>query len=127
MDARRAMLEDERRHVLGKLHRLRGSSAITGAETVGLDDIADEAERAQASLRQHLEVATCERLADRIARLNDALQRLGDGSYGTCEHCGTPVDRKRLRAVPEATSCVACQEALERLDRLRLTRGGSVL
>src|SRR5262245_62296165 len=74
MDTRRSLLEDERRHVMGKLHRLRGTSEITGAETVGGDDIADEGERAQASLRQHLEVATCERLVDRIARLNDALQ-----------------------------------------------------
>lgn len=127
MDTRRFKLEDERRYVMGKLHRLRGSSETIGADTVGVDDIADEAERAQASLRQHLEVATCERLVDRIARLNDALQRLEDGSYGVCEHCGKPIDRKRLRAVPEATSCVGCQEALERLHQLRLTRGGSVL
>ena len=68
-----------------------------------------------------------ERRHVRIAKLNNALQRLEDGSYGTCEHCGEPIDRKRLRAVPEATSCVACQGPLERLHQLRLTRGGSVL
>ena len=68
-----------------------------------------------------------ERRYVRIAKLNNALQRLEDGSYGTCEHCGEPIDRNRLRALPEATSCVACQAAMERLHQLRLTRGGSVL
>jgi len=120
MHTMRARLEDERRHTIGKLHQLRGSSEITGAETVGVDEIADDADKAQSSLRQHLEIATCERLVQRIARLTDALQRLAEGTYGTCEHCGTAIADKRLKALPEATACVECQSALERLEQQRL-------
>jgi DnaK suppressor protein len=85
------------------------------------DEIADEADMAQANLRQHLEVATCERLVERIARLNEALKRLHEGMYGRCEHCEMPIGGRRLKAIPEATSCIACQEARERsfVRRLR--------
>jgi DnaK suppressor protein len=36
------------------------------------------------------------------------------GEYGVCAECGTAISPTRLRAIPDATTCVACQERLER-------------
>ena len=54
-----------------------------------------------------------ERLADRLDRIVEAMERLDDGSYGTCPVCGEQIAPRRLHAIPEATTCVRCQEGLE--------------
>jgi DnaK suppressor protein len=45
-----------------------------------------------------------------LREIEDALDRLRDGSYGTCLDCGISISRKRLDAVPWARYCVTCQE-----------------
>ncbi len=45
-----------------------------------------------------------------LREIEDALDRLRDGSYGTCMDCGISISRKRLEAVPWARYCVTCQE-----------------
>jgi DnaK suppressor protein len=112
----RAHLERERRRAVMTLQRLRGSSELTGMEGPR-EESADEADQAQASLRQHLEVSACERLGARIARLDEALRRVREGTYGRCEQCGSPIGGRRLAAIPETTSCVSCQQARERSAR----------
>ena len=54
-----------------------------------------------------------ERLTDRLDRIALAMERIDDGSYGTCAVCGEEIAPKRLLAIPEATTCVRCQETLE--------------
>jgi len=49
-------------------------------------------------------------LAGKIQR---ALERIEDGSYGICEGCGQPIPPERLRVKPSVTLCVPCQEAKE--------------
>jgi len=46
-----------------------------------------------------------------------ALNRIQDGSYGTCADCGRPIPEGRLEARPEAARCVACQSKRDRLRR----------
>lgn len=48
-----------------------------------------------------------------LERVQAALARLDDGTYGLCLRCGRGIDRERLEALPEAELCVACQEAAE--------------
>jgi DnaK suppressor protein len=48
------------------------------------------------------------RLESRLERVDRALDKLGDGTYGTCDVCGSPIDPRRLRAAPESTVCVSC-------------------
>jgi DnaK suppressor protein len=47
---------------------------------------------------------------DQLKSINEALQRINDGTYGTCAECEKPISPKRLQAVPWAKYCVACQE-----------------
>ena len=50
---------------------------------------------------------------DRFAleEVDAALARLAEGRYGTCETCGIPIPSERLRALPEARRCIACEAA----------------
>ena len=53
---------------------------------------------------------TCD---EKLKRITDALERLGQASYGICEECGAEITEKRLRVMPFAACCLECQEALE--------------
>lgn len=46
-----------------------------------------------------------------VARIDAALARIADGSYGTCAECGEPIARARLEAQPEAVLCISCATA----------------
>ena len=51
---------------------------------------------------------------DSVYDIEDAIRRIDDGTYGACETCGCAIERPRLRALPFAKKCVACQNAAER-------------
>jgi len=48
------------------------------------------------------------RLESCLERVERALEKIADGSYGTCDACGGAIDPRRLRAAPESTVCAAC-------------------
>ena len=48
-----------------------------------------------------------------LTRMDEALRRLRDGTYGTCEECGREIDEERLRVAPYAGRCIDCQRVLE--------------
>jgi DnaK suppressor protein len=48
----------------------------------------------------------------RLKQVEEALDRLKAGDYGTCQHCEEPIPEKRLKAIPWARYCVPCQEKL---------------
>jgi DnaK suppressor protein len=45
-----------------------------------------------------------------LREIEEALVRMREGTYGTCQDCGLPVSKKRLEALPWARFCVSCQE-----------------
>lgn len=77
---------------------------------------ADLAEDGQIAVERDIGFATRSLLFERAHRLTAALVRLRTGHYGTCEECGGPIPVARLVALPEAITCVPCQEQLERTD-----------
>ncbi len=50
-----------------------------------------------------------------LAQIEAALERIEDGTYGTCEECGVKIPKSRLMAIPYATMCVKCASRLEQL------------
>lgn len=67
------------------------------------------------------DVAEQERLAtvssdfsDSVAQIDSALKRMDDGTYGTCQRCGKPIDPERLEAFPWVEFDVECQAIFER-------------
>jgi phage/conjugal plasmid C-4 type zinc finger TraR family protein len=52
-------------------------------------------------------------MRDRVTAIEDALQRMDDGAFGTCERCGKQIPLARLRAMPFTRFCVDCQEIVD--------------
>ncbi|MDD5590151.1 MAG: TraR/DksA C4-type zinc finger protein [Candidatus Portnoybacteria bacterium] len=46
----------------------------------------------------------------RLQKINQALEKMTNGTYGICDKCGQPIDERRLLAMPETTTCTKCQK-----------------
>jgi DnaK suppressor protein len=68
----------------------------------------------QMTREREVSLATRGILVGRANRLAEALERLRRGRYGRCEECGEPIAPARLKAMPEVTTCVRCQDRIER-------------
>ncbi len=77
----------------------------------------DLADRASAETDHALELRTRDRERKLITKINDALLRIDDGSYGYCEETGEPIGVGRLDARPIATLSIEAQERHERMER----------
>jgi DnaK suppressor protein len=61
-----------------------------------------------------LNYSEIERDAEELRRIQGALRRLTDGTYGVCSDCGKDISLARLRAEPTAVRCIECQEIYEK-------------
>ena len=77
----------------------------------------DIADRATAETDRSLELRTRDRERKLISKIDEALQRIEDGSYGYCEETDEPIAIRRLEARPIATLSIEAQERHERLER----------
>ena len=112
-------LQQEIDMVLGRLRHLGGPVVVEELSGAIGDNspFADEVDDIQAIASRDIGLATRGLLVKRVNRLSDALRRLHDGEYGVCAECGAAVSAARLHAMPEAQTCVRCQEAIERRGR----------
>ena len=100
--------------ILGRLER-HERAALIEACTEGTRLVGDMFADAQVVASRNLDVLSYERLSRRARELVNALERVRDGSYGTCEECGGSIPTARRRALPGVTTCVRCQERDESL------------
>jgi DnaK suppressor protein len=84
-------------------------------ETWSLPDLAD---RASAETDRALELRTRDRQRKLIAKIDAALERIENGTYGYCEETGEPISLRRLIARPIATLSLAAQERHERREKV---------
>ncbi|MGY9006278.1 MAG: TraR/DksA C4-type zinc finger protein, partial [Alphaproteobacteria bacterium] len=80
---------------------------------------ADIADRASLETDRSLELRTRDRARKLISKIDDALKRIEEGTYGYCEETDEPISLKRLEARPIATLSIEAQERHERLERTR--------
>jgi DnaK suppressor protein len=78
---------------------------------------ADVADRASAETNRALELRTRDRARKLILKIDEALGRIEDGTYGYCEETHEPISLSRLEARPIATLSVEAQERHERMER----------
>lgn len=79
--------------------------------------VPDISDRASAEADKALELRTRDRMRKVIAKIDAALQRIEDGSYGYCEETGEPIGLERLMARPIATLTIEAQERHERMEK----------
>jgi DnaK suppressor protein len=77
----------------------------------------DLADRATQEADRALELRTRDRARKLVSKIDEALKRIEDGSYGYCEATNQPIALKRLEARPIATMTIEAQERHERLER----------
>jgi DnaK suppressor protein len=122
-DAEPFMGERQREFFRRKLtewkHSILEDSKITVShlqeETASLPDLAD---RASSETDKGLELRTRDRQRKLISKIDAALRRIDDGSYGYCEETGEPISLGRLIARPIATLSLEAQERHERQERV---------
>jgi len=119
MESIRERLEEDLRTAVGRLRQMGGAVAVEELPGAIGDNspFADEVDEIQANERREIGFATRELLVDRVNRLSAALERLNNGAYGVCAECEEPISPARLQALPEVTTCVRCQDRIERLGR----------
>jgi DnaK suppressor protein len=82
------------------------------------DDLPDEADLAASEINQSLTFELRNRERVMIAKINTALQRIHEGSFGQCEACEEDIEKRRLEARPFSTFCVSCQEQHEHREKV---------
>ena len=97
------------------LRESRETLAHLQTETENHPDLAD---RATSETDRALELRTRDRQRKLISKIDEALRRIEDGSYGYCEDTGEPIGLGRLEARPTATLSVEAQERHERRERV---------
>jgi len=113
----------QREYFRAKLERWKEEILRDSRET--LDNLQEEsqnhphmAERASSESDRALELRTRERQRKLIAKIDAALKRIEDGTYGYCEETGDPIGVARLDARPIATLSLEAQEMHERRERV---------
>jgi len=58
-----------------------------------------------------------------LQKIDEALRKLNEGTYGLCEECGEPINEGRLKVMPFAIYCIDCQERLEQMKKIEAEEG----
>jgi len=82
--------------------------------TMIADQVRDLEDESFADLMVDVNLAEIDRDLQELRLIDEAMLRMGDGSYGHCEECGQPIDIERLHATPFASRCFDCQSSFER-------------
>src|SRR4030042_6638752 len=111
----------------GKKHTLleEAEKAVNGMGQERSEDFPDPTDRASLESDRNFQLRIKDRERKLIQKIKEALDRIEDGTFGTCESCGKPISEKRLMARPMTTQCIDCKtedERKERLERIRGTR-----
>ena len=81
---------------------------------IAVERSADQLEEIQAASQRALAVSNLDREFNQLRNARAALRRTQEGSFGICQECDDDIAPKRISAVPWATFCIRCQEALDR-------------
>ena len=123
------ILEDRRREILNEVQEKMRDVRAEGASGEG-QGVLDAAEASEADIQDDIEFALIQMKSETLNKINDALGRLEQGTYGNCFECGEEIAEKRLRALPFAVRCKDCEEArevAERRERQLASRRGASL
>jgi len=103
------ILLKEREDIIGEVKQISESSKEMGQD--GIQDIGDEAANIY---NKQILLSLSENERVRLQEVDEALDRIANGTYGTCEECGGPISLKRLEVRPVAKYCVPCLMNLEK-------------
>jgi DnaK suppressor protein len=106
------LLEEKRRAVVDRARK-----TLTEDMTLDTNDLPDEMDLAASEYIQSFEFRLRGREKVLLAKLDLAIKKIDDGTFGVCDLCDEPIGKKRLEARPETTLCIKCKEDQERDER----------
>ena len=108
----RKLLEERKRELLQEAERAVGTMNNESEEA-----FADPTDRAALESDRNFLLRMRDRERKLIGKIDEAFERIGDGTYGRCEECGGEIGIERLRARPVTTLCIACKSAQEEREQ----------
>ena len=122
------MLEERRRELMQEVQgRIRDVRADGSKDR----EVFDQGESSEVDIQEDIEFALIQMKSETLNKINEALRRLEEGTYGNCFECGEEIAEARLRALPFAVRCKDCEEARETAEQrermLAQKRGASTL
>ena len=121
------MLEDRRRQLV---HEVQGKIRDGRRDYAKARGVLDEGESSEVDIQDEIEFALIQMKAETLSKIDAALRRIGEGTYGECFECGDEIPEARLRALPFALRCRDCEEsreAAELRERTSQRRNASAL
>ena len=106
------MLEEKRKVVVERARQMLSEGMVLDA-----NDLPDEMDLASSEYIQSFEFRLRGREKSLLSKLDLALKKIDDGTFGICESCDEPIGKKRLEARPETSLCIKCKEDQEREER----------
>ena len=118
------MLEDRRRELMGDVQ---GRMRDVRADGTKDREVYDQGESSEVDIQEDIEFALIQMKSETLNKINEALRRLDEHTYGNCFECGEEIAHARLRALPFAVRCKDCEEARENAEQREraLARRGS--
>ena len=85
--------------------------------TLDANDLPDEMDLASSEYLQSFTFRLRGREKTFLKKIDNALAKIEEGTFGICEQCEEPISQKRLEARPETTLCIRCKEDQERIEK----------
>ncbi|HVL81391.1 MAG TPA: TraR/DksA C4-type zinc finger protein [Actinomycetota bacterium] len=101
----RAKLEKKRDELVTQMADLARAQEAQAEMGETADEFGDSG---QATLEREQDLSVVENLRDLLDKVERALDKVADKTYGTCETCGNAVEAARIKALPYATQCIEC-------------------
>jgi DnaK suppressor protein len=123
------ILEERRREILSEVQEKMRDVRSTAAKADG-QGVLDAEETSQADIQDDIEFALIQMKSETLHKIEEALARLDEATYGNCFECGDEIAQPRLRALPFAVRCKDCEEAREmaqQRERIQARRGSATL
>jgi DnaK suppressor protein len=121
----RKMLEDRRRELMTEVQgKMRDVRSQEGKDR----EVLDQGESSEVDIQEDIEFALIQMKSETLNKIDAALRRLEENTYGNCFECGDEISQARLRALPFAVRCKDCEEAretAEQRERMMARKGGS--
>ena len=119
------MLEDRRRELMNEVQgKMRDVRSAEGKDR----EVLDQGESSEVDIQDDIEFALIQMKSETLNKIDAALRRLEEHTYGNCFECGDEISEARLRALPFAVRCKDCEEAretAEQRDRMMARKSSS--
>jgi DnaK suppressor protein len=109
----RKLLVEEKQRILNN-----SKNALQNELSLSPDDLPDETDLAASEVNQNLVFKLRDRERQLLSKIDEAMARIEEGTFGTCMDCEENIEIRRLEARPVSTLCIACKERQEHKEKI---------